>query len=112
MTEPTPAAADSDDALLRLAAAVRATGYSFTTVTPATHARVDARPGNAWARDLAGVLGWSRPFRPEILPPGLFDLMRRAGVAVPHGTLEGAPGRRALSAGAPWPSCSARRCHP
>jgi len=87
MTEPTPAAeaADADDALLRLATAVRATCYRFVTVTPATHARVNARPGNAWARGLEDVFGWSRPFRPEILPPGLFDLMRRAGVAVPHG---------------------------
>ena len=85
MTEPNPAAADADDALLRLAAAIRATGYRFTTVTPATHARVNARPGNAWARGLEDVFGWSRPFRPAVLPPALFDLMRRAGVAVPHG---------------------------
>jgi SAM-dependent methyltransferase len=86
MTEPTPAAAaDADDALLRLAAAVRATGYSFITVTPATHARVNARPANAWARGLEDVFGWSRPFRHEVLPSALFDLMRRAGVALPHG---------------------------
>lgn len=74
-----------DDALLRLARAVQATGYRFTTVTPATHARVNARPENALARDLRGVFGWSRPFRPEVLPPGLFDLMQEAGVAEPHG---------------------------
>jgi methylase of polypeptide subunit release factors len=86
MSETIPAtAADTDGALLRLAAAVRATGYRFTTVTPATHARVNARPGNAWARGLEDVFGWSRPFRPEILPPALFGLMRRAGVAAPHG---------------------------
>ena len=84
MTEPNPAAADADDALLRLAAAIRATGYRFTTVTPATHARVNARPGNAWARGLEDVFGWSRPFRHAVLPPALFDLMRQAGVAVPH----------------------------
>jgi release factor glutamine methyltransferase len=83
MTKPTPA--DADDALLRLAVAVRDTGYRFVTVTPATHARVNARPDNAWARGLEDVFGWSRPFRPEVLPPGLFDLMRRAGVAMPHG---------------------------
>ncbi len=75
MSETIPAtAADADGALLRLAAAVRATGYRFTTVTPATHARVNARPGNAGARGLEDVFGWSRPFRPEILPPALFDL--------------------------------------
>ncbi|CAA9283934.1 MAG: HemK family modification methylase PA2179 [uncultured Acetobacteraceae bacterium] len=85
MTEPTPTVADADDALLRLASAVRATGYRFVTVTPATHQRVNARPGNAWARGLEDVFGWSRPFRPEVLPRGMFDLMRRAVVAVPHG---------------------------
>ncbi|MBD0272072.1 MAG: class I SAM-dependent methyltransferase [Acetobacteraceae bacterium] len=85
MTGSTPAPADADDALLRLAAAVRDTGYRFVTVTPATHARVNARPGNAWARGPEDVFGWSRPFRPEVLPSAVFELMRRAGVAVPHG---------------------------
>lgn len=66
--------------LIELARAVAATGYRFVTPTPATHARVNARPGNAWARDLRDVLGWSRPFRAEILPPGLFALMRDAGI--------------------------------
>jgi methylase of polypeptide subunit release factors len=69
-------------ALLALARAVEATGYRFTTVTPATHALVNARVGNEWATDLAGVFGWSRPFRQGVLPPALFALMREAGVAV------------------------------
>ncbi|WP_043363420.1 class I SAM-dependent methyltransferase [Belnapia sp. F-4-1] len=79
----------SDASLLALAEAVRDTGYDFVTPTPATHARVNRRPGNAVARDLRGVFGWSRPFRPEVMPPGLFELMRRAEVAVPEadGTL-------------------------
>ncbi|GAA0574898.1 class I SAM-dependent methyltransferase [Craurococcus roseus] len=94
MTEPTPAPADADDALLRLAAAVRDAGYRFVTATPATHARVNARPGNAWARGLEDVFGWSRPFRPEILPPAVFELMRLAGVAAPYG--EGGDGWRSL----------------
>lgn len=72
---------DSDDALLGLARAVRDTGYRFTTVTPATHERVNRRSGNGLARDLAGVFGWSRPFDPAILPPRILELMRRAGVA-------------------------------
>ena len=74
----------ADDALLHLAAAVRAAGYRFVTVTPATHARVNARPGNAWARDLRDVFGWSRPFRPGLLPDPILDLMRQAGVLVEH----------------------------
>ncbi len=72
-----------DAKLLQLARAVQSTGYAFTTPTPATHARVNARPGSAWARDLAGVFGWSRPFREGLLPPGILALMREAGVLVP-----------------------------
>jgi SAM-dependent methyltransferase len=63
---------------------VRETGYRFVTVTPATHERVNRRPGNAWARSLADVFGWSRPFRAGVLPEPLFDLAQRAGVLAPH----------------------------
>ena len=79
MTDLPPSPAP-DAALRRLAEAVRDAGYRFTTPTPATHARVNARPGNARARDLRDVFGWSRPFGPEALPPGLPELMREAGV--------------------------------
>jgi hypothetical protein len=68
------------DALLALGQALRQAGYQFTTVTPATHRRVNGRLENAWARDLRGVFGWSRPFREEILPAGMLSLMRSAGV--------------------------------
>ena len=73
---------DLDAKLLRLARAVQDTGYAFTTPTPATHARVNARPGSAWAQDLAGVFGWSRPFREALLPPVVLALMREADVLV------------------------------
>ena len=69
--------------LLQLARSVRSAGYAFTTPTPATHARVNARPGSAWAQDLAGVFGWSRPFREDAVPPEILALMREAGVLVP-----------------------------
>ncbi|GAA4323195.1 class I SAM-dependent methyltransferase [Pigmentiphaga soli] len=72
-------------ALLELVRTVAATGYRFTTVTPATHQRVNARPDNAWARGLRDVFGWSRRFDPAILPAGLFDLMQQAGVAARDG---------------------------
>lgn len=75
----------SDTALLRLAAAVRDVGYHFITVTPATHARVNGRPGNAWARDLRDVFGWSRPFRRDVVPETILGLMRQAGVLAGHG---------------------------
>ena len=55
-------------ALVDLARAVQATGYEFVTPTPATHARVNARPGSDWARNLRDVFGWSRPFRDGLLP--------------------------------------------
>lgn len=76
---------ESDRALLQLAIALRDSGYRFTTPTPATHERVNARPENAFARTLEDVFGWSRPFDPEILPPDLWQLMRAAGIAIPCG---------------------------
>ena len=75
----------SDDSLLQLAVALEDSGYSFTTVTPATHARVNSRPTNAWARSAEDVFGWSRPFREGILTPQLFEALRHAGLVDPHG---------------------------
>lgn len=72
-------------ALLALVEAVRQLGYSFTTVTPATHARVNARAGNTYARNLRDVLGWSRPFVRGVLSEDLVGLMREAGVLVEEG---------------------------
>ena len=46
-----------ENALCRLAEALRDGGYRFVTPTPATHARVNARPTNAWARGLTDVFG-------------------------------------------------------
>src|SRR3954452_15392801 len=69
-----------DEALVALGEALKNTGYAFTTVTPATHERVNRRPENARARDLRDVLGWSRPFGPGVLPEEITDLMDAAGV--------------------------------
>lgn len=71
-------------ALLRLVETVRSHGYRFVTVTPATHARVNARPGNAWARSMADVFGWSRPFHEGVVPHPVEALMQEAGVLQPH----------------------------
>ncbi len=71
------------DALVELIRAVRATGYQFVTPTPATHARVNQRPGNEWARNLRDVLGWSRPFHSKVVPPAIFGLMQQAKVVSP-----------------------------
>lgn len=75
-------ASSSDRALLALVEAVRGTGYRFITVTPLTHARVNSRAENAWAQDLKGVFGWSRPFQDGVVPGPLFKLMHEAGVLV------------------------------
>lgn len=75
----------SEDSLLDLAVALKATGYAFTTVTPATHVRVNSRLNNAWARSATDVFGWSRPFREGVLQPQLFEAMRNADVLDTHG---------------------------
>lgn len=74
----------NNDYLLRLAIAIKATGYSFTTVSPATHARVNSRLKNAWARNATDVFGWSRPFREGVITPELFEAMRNADVLDTH----------------------------
>jgi SAM-dependent methyltransferase len=83
-SEPFP---QDEAAVLALARAVRETGYAFTTVTPATHAHVNARPRNAEARTLRDVFGWSRPFRAEVLPEPILRLMRAAGAVIEDGPL-------------------------
>ncbi|MFN2361145.1 MAG: methyltransferase [Marinobacter sp.] len=75
----------SHDHLLSLAMMLKATGYSFTTVTPATHARVNSRFKNAWARNTTDVFGWSRPFGEGVITSQLFEAMRNAGVLGTHG---------------------------
>ena len=72
----------SEDALLALGGALRDAAYQFTTVTPDTHARVNGRPENAEARCLADVFGWSRPFRSDVLPSSMLDIMEQGGVLV------------------------------
>lgn len=67
-----------DEALGELLRELKRLDYRFTVVTPATHARVLARPftGPASLRD---VLGWSRPFARKDLPRALFDLLDQTG---------------------------------
>lgn len=71
-----------DNALLALGCALRDAGYRFTTVTPATHTRVNRRPENFEARGLTDVFGWSRPFRSDVLPSRMLDLMEKAEVLI------------------------------
>jgi len=71
---------ETDKALLQLGQVLKAGGYDFTTSTPLTHARVNARLENAWAKNAGDVFGWSRTFQREILAPGIWELMNVAGI--------------------------------
>ncbi|MDB4939570.1 MAG: methyltransferase small [Labilithrix sp.] len=77
-------------ALVDLGRALAAAGYSFVTVTPETHRRVDARAaaaGRTTARTLRDVFGWSRPFEASLLPPPMLELARAAAVLAGDGPL-------------------------
>ncbi len=65
-------------ALQALLTELRRRDYAFTTVTPSTHQRVLDR--DAAAQDLRDVLGWNKPFAPELLPDALFQLLYAAGL--------------------------------
>jgi methylase of polypeptide subunit release factors len=78
-------------ALLGLGRTVRDTGYQFVTITPLSHQRINRRPENRWAASLRDVFGWSRPFRPGLVPAPMLDLMRAAEVLE-----EGEDGARSL----------------
>ena len=71
-------------ALEAILSQLAAADYRFTSVTPETHARVNARPDNQRARSLRDVFGWNRPFSPEQLPAGLFELLQAAGACEPE----------------------------
>jgi methylase of polypeptide subunit release factors len=69
---------DRDEALVTLLHVLKQRDYRFVAVTPATHARVLARPVSA-KPDLRDAFGWSRPFSEDDLPPDIVATMRRAG---------------------------------
>lgn len=65
------------EALTALLGRLKALGYRFTSVTPATHARVIARsaPAQIGLRD---VFGWNHPFVAEDVGDELIELLRAA----------------------------------
>lgn len=71
------------DALVEIGQWLARTGYRFTTVTPATHARVIARAPGQLARNARDVFGWSLPFAADLLPARLLPRMERAGLLAP-----------------------------
>jgi methylase of polypeptide subunit release factors len=77
------------DRLLALLGLLDAEGYDFIAPTPATHARVVARPDRKEARTLVDVLGWSLPVKKGLLDPGIERTLIEAEVlaARPDGRL-------------------------
>jgi methylase of polypeptide subunit release factors len=74
---------ESDGALADLLRRLKALDYDFVPVTPATHARIVARPDKQRARTLRDIFGWSLVFARETLPADLFALLERAGAIEP-----------------------------
>jgi methylase of polypeptide subunit release factors len=68
----------ADMALLDLLGLLRVAGYHFVTPTPATHARILARPDRREARDLRDIFGWSLPFAADLLPEPMLECLRTA----------------------------------
>lgn len=67
---------DSTDPLVSLLHKLSAQGYDFTTVSPATHARVVARKREAG--DLRDIFGWNIPFRRGQLALDMLELLTAA----------------------------------
>lgn len=76
---------EPDAALLALLGELERRDYAFVTPTPATHARVVARPDRRLARDLVDVLGWSLPFDWDAIDADVLALLDAAGQVAPHG---------------------------
>lgn len=68
------------EALIALGQELQARDYRFTTVTPATHSRVNARPENHQAGNLQGVFGWSRPFADALISERMLALLETGGL--------------------------------
>ncbi|CAB5519256.1 50S ribosomal protein L3 glutamine methyltransferase [Pseudomonas putida] len=82
-----PEQVQADQALLQLGRRLLADGYRFTCVTPATHARNNAREGSERARTLRDVFGWSRPFAPGLISADELQQLQAAQVLTGEGDL-------------------------
>jgi len=68
----------ADAALVALGQELRGCEYRFTTVTPATHGRINSRSRRA-PDPLHRIFGWSQPFGPCDIAVELLDLLAAAG---------------------------------
>ena len=76
-----------DLALLQLGRRLQADGYRFTTVTPLTHQRNNARDENRKAKTLRDVFGWNRPFESDLFPEAELEALLGSGVLRAHAGL-------------------------
>jgi release factor glutamine methyltransferase len=68
------------DALVLMGRWLLKRDYQFITITPLTHAQVNARNGANAARGLRDVFGWSRPFSAGLLPADVLGWLRESGL--------------------------------
>ena len=66
--------------LVLLLAYLQTQDYQFTTISPASHAKVNNRIENAVGNDLVDIFGWNRPFKSEAVDSALFELMQSANI--------------------------------
>jgi hypothetical protein len=76
----------TDLALLELGRDLKKLGYKFTTITPASHARVIRREVEHPA-SLEQIFGWSHPFLKSDLGESHFNLLANAGALEASGSL-------------------------
>lgn len=91
LSEPAPSStvgtSDLLDDLLLVGRYLLGDGYRFTTVTPASHARVLARAGQRSGTSLRDVFGWNLPFKADVLPQRIFAQLFAGGLVVAQGGL-------------------------
>lgn len=85
--EATASQTSYDLALLQLGRRLQADGYRFTTVTPLTHERNNAREENHKAKSLRDIFGWNRPFETDLLPEAELGALLESGVLRAHAGL-------------------------
>lgn len=68
----------ADRALLGLGQVLKERGYRFTTITPASHRRINARQRRS-DPTLQDIFGWSRPFRRHQISPRDLTYLEQAG---------------------------------
>ena len=73
-------------ALLGLGRWLQESGYEFTSITPESHRRINARPGNGGpGSGLRDIFGWNRSFNAGAVHPGILELMQQADIVEREG---------------------------